>query len=409
MLLFRSVKKSLQSNGFDLCHPIHTAWYNHMIQNEGLIEGGVLNTLPEPSPSLLVDDAGDDDGCGENGGILFVYNAVLIGNTKAVWPYFINWLDMKVEERKRRQDIIRSGGDGIIIEAQHEMAVEDVIHSSPFDTYCEESISRSLQELCYRLDDASNNNIKSYELFWSNGKRQKFTTNKPPQSSLSSNGRLFSGEEQNDIAKNDAQLEKEEQHHCCNNIKQDSFLVSMQRIASITGQYWHDDENTKLCVHPVYGTWTAFRVLVIFEAESVDSNVIRGVIPSAPPPCPCPVTEEERKEAKKIFDYALEMNKSEDQKGDSSNNVGSSSYGTQSNKSWDELCTFLHHQVCQGSDWGEVPESMKPWIELRNSISAGRNEWKYDDAQLLYHYTKDPQILRRVLFKRVLAQDDTMR
>ena len=42
---------------------------------------------------------------------------------------------------------------------------------------------------------------------------------------------------------------------------------------------------------------------------------------------------------------------------------------------------------------------MKPWIELRNAISVGRNDWKYDDAQLLYHYTKDPVILNNELKK----------
>ena len=93
--------------------------------------------------------------------MLSSYNAVLIGNTKAVWPKFVNWLVMKVEEKKIRNyssDCMRT---------QHEEAVDDVIHTNPFDTYCEESLSRSLQELCCR-DDA--NKIKSYELFWANGK-----------------------------------------------------------------------------------------------------------------------------------------------------------------------------------------------------------------------------------------------
>ena len=44
---------------------------------------------------------------------------------------------------------------------------------------------------------------------------------------------------------------------------------------------------------------------------------------------------------------------------------------------------------------------MKPWIELRNAISVGRDDWKYDEAQLLYHYTKDPNILRKELSRIV--------
>jgi len=362
-----AIKQKLQNSGYDLCHPVHTAWYNHMIQNEGLIERGALKILPEPSPSLQ----SDEDSCKEEGDMLSSYNAVLIGNTKAVWPKFVNWLVMKVDEEKK----IRNYSSDCI-RTQHEEAVDDVIHSNPFDMYCEESLSRSLQELCCR-DDA--NKIKSYELFWANGKRQKFETNNPQ-----------SPYEEHDHVSNSGSQERQ-QYHCFDN-KQDSFLVSMQRIASVSGQYWHDEENTKLCVHPVFGTWMAFRALVIFEAESscFSNNNNSSVIPSAPSPCPCPLSEEEMKEAKKIFDYALEMNTS-----GQGSNIGS--YGTQSNKSWDELCTFLHNQVCQGSDWEEVPESMKPWIELRNAISIGRSEWKYDEAQLLYHYTKDPNILSREL------------
>lgn len=393
MLLLRSIRKKLQSNGFDLCDPIHTAWYNQLITNEGLVTSGALKILPEPSSSVLDDDSSNGDTTPSS------YNAVLIGNTKAIWPSFIDWLAMKVEEKKRQHvDDIKSSSsssvrrdhdDGSDIKSSHEIAVEDVIHSNPFDTYCEETLSRSLQELLHHNEDDASKSITSYDLFWSNGKRQKVT--------ISNNN----GHQLNNVSPNDDVKEKEVYH--CYNDTQDSFLVSMQRIASISGQYWHDEANTKLCVHPVYGTWTAFRALVIFETtENLDINsddrsscirsTISSVPPPPPPPCPCPVSEEEMKEAKKIFDYALEMNMSDS---GSDNNIGS--YGTQSNKSWAQLCTFLHNQVCQGSDWDEVPESMKPWIELRNGISIGRDDWKYDEAQLLYHYTKDPNILRREL------------
>lgn len=394
MLLLRSIRKKLQSNGFDLCDPIHTAWYNQLITNEGLVTSGALKILPEPSSSVLDDDSSNGDTTPSS------YNAVLIGNTKTIWPSFIDWLAMKVEEKKRQHvvddiksssssSVRRDDDDGSDIKSSHDIAIEDVIHSNPFDTYCEETLSRSLQELLHHNEDDASKSITSYDLFWSNGKRQKVT--------ISNNN----GHQLNNVSPNDDVKEKEVYH--CYNDTQDSFLVSMQRIASISGQYWHDEANTKLCVHPVYGTWTAFRALVIFETtENLDINsddrsscirsTISSVPPPPPPPCQCPVSEEEMKEAKKIFDYALEMNMSDS---GSDSNIGS--YGTQSNKSWAQLCTFLHNQVCQGSDWDEVPESMKPWIELRNAISIGRDDWKYDEAQLLYHYTKDPNILRREL------------
>jgi hypothetical protein len=355
-----------------------------LIANEGLVESGALKILPEPSSSVLDDESNDDMTSPS-------YNAVLIGNTKTIWPSFIDWLAMKVEEKKRQHmDDIKSSSssisrddDGSDIMSSHEMAIEDVIHSNPFDTYCEESLSRSLQELLYHSEDASKS-ITSYDLFWSNGKRQKFT--------ISNNN----GHHQlNNVSPNEV-------YHCYNDT-QDSFLVSMQRIASVTGQYWHDEANTKLCVHPLYGTWTAFRPLVVFETtENLDnsderSSGNRSTPLSVPTPLPCPVSKEEMGEATKIFDYALEMNMTDS--GSDNNNIGS--YGTQSNKSWAQLCTFLHNQVCQGSDWDEVPESMKPWIELRNIISVGRDDWKYDEAQLLYHYTKDPNILRKELSRIV--------
>ena len=314
MLLLRSIRKKLQSNGFDLCDPINTAWYNHLIANEGLVESGALKILPEPSSSLL-DDESNDDGV-TSPSTSPSYNAVLVGNTKAIWPLFIDWLAMKVGEKKRLQQDKRSSSSSIIRDddgcnmSTHGMAIEDVIHSNPFDTYCEESLSRSLQELLHHSEDASKS-ITSYDLFWSNGKRQKVT--------ISNNN----GHQLNNVSPNEV-------YHCYNDT-QDSFLVSMQRIASVTGQYWHDEANTKLCVHPLYGTWTAFRALVVFETtenlensderSSGNRSTISPVPP--PPPCPCPVSEEEMEEAKKIFDYALEMNMTDS---GSDNNIGS--YGT---------------------------------------------------------------------------------
>mmetsp|Transcript_18613 Transcript_18613/g.42201 ORF Transcript_18613/g.42201 Transcript_18613/m.42201 type:complete len:397 (-) Transcript_18613:47-1237(-) len=361
--MLRNLEQRLQGSGFDLCHPVHTAWYNRVIQNEGLVESGALRTLPEPPLSLQ--DDGDADN-GERRGKRSVppsSNAVLIGNTKSVWPSFVSWLAARVEEEDRT--------------GSTSPRVEDVLHSSPFDEYCEETISRSIQEVCCGDDDDAGG-VASYELFWANGKRQKFA-NKHHRPSSSDGKSPLEGK------RNVASAAAKRRYHCydCN---RDSFLVSMQRVANTTGQYWHDEDGTKLCVHPVYGTWTAFRVLAVFGADrDLSGNSGGSAIPPAPPPCPCPVREEELKEARAIFDYALEMNLSD--------RGGGGNYGATSDQSWAELCTLLHGKVCRGSVWDEVPESMKPWIELRNAISVGRNDWKYDDAQLLYHYTKDPDIL----------------
>ena len=96
--------------------------------------------------------------------------------------------------------------------------------------------------------------------------------------------------------------------------------------------------------------------------------------------------------AKTVFDYALSVSSSDEE-----------GYGATLDKSWAELCVYLHGTVCSGSKWENVPDSMKPWIQLRDCINVGREKWKYSQAQLLYHYTKDPEILSSEL-KRMSSQ-----
>jgi hypothetical protein len=314
--MLRSLQKELRSNGFDLCHPIHTKWYNDAIRAEGLVDSGTLEVLPEP---LAI----DDDGA--------MYNAVLIGNTKHIWPIFLSWLTDQKE--------------GI---------------ESPFDTFVETSLP-SVLERCF----CNNTELESYELFWSNGKRQRVCKRvNQPQNSNTTSSNLAN-------------------HHCYD-FNGASFLVSMQRVATTTGKYWHDEKATKLCVHPEYGTWTAFRTVAVFTTTSTNNDK-SDIVPEIPQACSCPVSDEDIERAKKVFDYALQLSSSDE-----------NGYGATLNKSWAELCKYLHNTVCSGADWDNVPSTMKPWIQLRDVISVGRN-WKYDDAQLLYHYTKDPDILRREL------------
>eukprot|EP01082_Thalassiosira_pseudonana_P006086 g5529.t1 g5529 contig2:711715-712698(+) len=321
-----NLKCQLHEAGFDLCHPIHTSWYNDLIRDEGHVDRGALKTLPVPPASIT-----DEDGrqC----------NAVLIGNTKHIWPLFIQWLVAKVEQAKAEGNI------------SDDEALDRFVQIGPFDTFVEESLSRVMQSCCAIK--------KSCEVFWSNGKRNK--THALVGSSTA------------------------KEYHCFieSDDKDSSFLVSMQRVAKITGKYWHDEAGTRLCVHPIYGTWTAFRAVVVFEADGNEQS------PSTPPiMCPCPVSNNEIEQAKDTMNYAIMMSASEEH-----------GYGAQTGKTWPDLCKFLHGTVCSGSAWEKVPETMKPWIKLRDCITNGREEWKYDDAQLLYHYTKDPELLRNALSK----------
>eukprot|EP00957_Ditylum_brightwellii_P043342 3285324-Ditylum_brightwellii.AAC.1 len=160
----------------------------------------------------------------------------------------------------------------------------------------------------------------------------------------------------------------------------------MQRAAKVTGQYWHDEEGTKLCVHPKFGTWKAFRAVVVFHTNNKANDTNDSIIPEAPPLCPCPLSEEEIQKARESMEYALKVS-------GYSNGYAASrgSSGT------DDLCQYLHNSVSSGSDWSKVSPSMRPWIQLRDCISVGREEYKYCDNQILYHYTKDVDILKREL------------
>jgi len=340
--MIQSIQKELGQSGFDLCHPIHTSWYNNLIKDEGLVEDGTLDMLPEP---YAISD--------EKGGS--TYNALLIGNSKRIWPVFLKWLESKVQ-RSRKEN--RNFAD--------EEVLENVI--SPFDTCVDELIRQAL-ERCFE----GGSELTSYELFWSNGKRQKVNTN-----------------ELNDFVTSDGPIAKNNYHFHCYDDEEHSFLVSMQRVAKTTGRYWNDDEATKLCIHPEYGTWMAFRAVVVLETKRYP----RCSISPVPPPCPCPASDEEIKMAKTVFDHALKMSSS-DERG----------YGATLNKSWEELCEYLHSKVCSGSKWEDVPDNMKPWIQLRDCISVGREKWKYSDAQLLYHYTKDREILKTEL-ERIRTQGE---
>ena len=331
-MLYDHIQKQLGYRGFDLCHPIHTSWYNKLIKSEGLVESGTLE--------LLLETSSINDGEGR------IYNALLIGNTKSIWPVFLNWLSTQVDEQKKDDSSISD-----------DQALAQI--TSPFDSFVQSSIADTIEQCCCSEEQSD---ISSYQLFWSNGKSQKVDVDKCDDSTNTT-------ESVSDVEKS---------NHCFNNTA-DSFLVSMQRVATTTGEYWHDDENTKLCVHPEYGTWTAFRVVVVFQTKSTC-----GVanIPPTPTPCPCPVSEEESKAAKKVFDYALQMSSSNEQ-----------GYGSTLNKSWAEICEYLHETISSGSDWSKVDETLKPWIQLRDCITVGREKWKYTDAQLLYHYTRDAEIL----------------
>lgn len=329
--MLKKLREKCLEKGFDLCDAIHTHWYNELIENEGHVARGTLKKISEPATL-------------SEGSLKF--NAVLIGNSKIIWPKFISWLSSQYTSNKT--------------EVNEDEVLDKILTNNPFDTFVTDSLTEALRSCFLDLTHEGNetlSQISSYEIHWSNCVHDNVSLDD-----------VIIGKE--------SYHKNSDEYHCSIEDKSSSFLLSMQRAAKVTGKYWHDEEGTKLCVHPEFGTWKSFRAVVIFHSKK--SSDKKTLVPEAPAFCLCPVSEEEIEKAKEIMQYALEI--SGDNKG----------YGG-------SLCKYLHHSVSRGSDWSKVSPAMRPWIQLRDCISIGRSKHKYCDNQLLYHYTKDPEILKKEL------------
>lgn len=140
-------------------------------------------------------------------------------------------------------------------------------------------------------------------------------------------------------------------------------LVSMQRVASVSGLSFLDTKS-HLSIHPVYGTWHSFRAVVVVKAEGPN-------LPT-PTPAPCLLTPQEQEKAKVAMFHALEV----------------------SDK--DRLCDQLHGK-------GPSEQVAAAWIELRDCVSVGK-EFRFDEDQLWYHYTKDTKFLRTIKGGQLIKQ-----
>ena len=426
VLMIDTLRDECAKKGFDLCDPIHTQWYNDLIEEEGHVAKGTLLKLPEPSGITME----GEDGHGDHGGISFSYNAVLIGNSKSIWPKFIDWLSLEYERKLKHVNTNNTNSDGGDDDPKEEEKERDerdeqilnqVLNGNPFDTFVTESLSQVFQSYCCNCSSSDtvkasqSLSLASYEFYWSNGVHSKVDLEEEASggggggdSSTSGCGRPQSVKEHDDDyhcyanANANANAANENENDTrTSTTSTTSFLVSMQRVAKVTGKYWHDEEGTKLCVHPTFGTWKAFRAVIVFykkDTRSFDlsSSRTRTVAttsrPKAPPMCTCPVDPDEIQKAKEVMEYALKMSVGENATNTNTSNVGLG-YGGKSN----DLCTYLHNSVTSGSDWSKVSPTMRPWLQLRDCISVGRDDYKYCDNQLLYHYTKDTAILKREL------------
>jgi len=328
--LFECLRGQCESQGFDLCHPFHTGWYNTLIEDEGHVKSGVLKKLSVPPPSRFF---------GDNTTNTSVCNAVLLGNTKKIWPYFLEFLKEKYEEEKQRL-------------SDSEEALKLVL-DEPFDKFCTMKLQKIFEEI-HKKSSGDNGEQFEYDFFWSHGKCNKM------KSAGKTNGTS----------------------HLITLESDENLMVSMQRAAVVTGHYWHDVDGTKLCIHPKFGTWSSFRAVVLIRNKcevSFDHELIPKAAPSL---LSRPIPDSEIAKAQEVMKVALGLTMNGD--------ILSTKYG-------ESLCQFLHSTVVEGSDWSKISPSMRSWIHLRDCISLGRSEYRFENPQLLYHYTRDSRILRNEL------------
>lgn len=199
-------------------------------------------------------------------------------------------------------------------------------------------------------------------------------------------------------------------------------MVCMSRVAQVSGLCWNDQDATKLCIHPQFGTWHAYRAVVVLreQDEECDSSTTTAM---QPPPLSCPVSPEELELAQRQMQVALQLVCETSYTGGSAswhkNNDGSDDNSNLLEKAKSLLGNELHppssastgvtsHKNGNGRDKKDeshlsnvqVSRSLQAWMDLRDCISLGRDEYKYSQAQLLYHYTRDPKILKHEIEKQ---------
>ena len=135
-------------------------------------------------------------------------------------------------------------------------------------------------------------------------------------------------------------------------------LVSFQRVAVVSGLCYHDPE-TQLAIHPDFGAWVAFRAVVVLDLPAAASS-------GPPPRLPCLMTEDDKARAREAMAAALRAS-------DEAN-----------------LCTQLHGAK------GMERDVRLAWAALRDCVTVGR-EHRYSDEQMMYHYTKDKEVLMKAM------------
>ena len=334
------LRKSLFEAGFDIFHgPFSPAVYNDLLESEGLVEAGLLSKLPDEmtvksastaTPSIIGEPSAKD-----NIETKQEVDAYLIGNTKHLWPIFLRWLhsenEMKMQQRLSSLDETTNNNN----KATSNKDSDQLLIEDPLDTYEQTVIREAVERVC--------TNGRTL-LYWSSDY---------------------------DPAR----------------------MVSMARVASCTG-FSYLDPQTHLSVHSTYGTWHSYRAVLLIPKQSstLTSKLSISLLPN-------PASPLDQKAAKEAFDKALEISTGtiethtdapssldEDGRSKLSEELGRGNY--EDDKSEEGLSLSLPN-----NNSNRKSRVANAWITLRDTIAIGRKTYRFDDHQLLYHYTKDPQWL----------------
>lgn len=329
--------------GFDIFHSFDPQWYNDLLLQEDnginlpLLLMAPTTTTGTPTRSYCNNSCSSevqitqttiaDNYCTEN------YHAFLIGNTKYLWNFFVRWYKNK---------------------NLHPTLI------NPLDTYVQESIESVVQKwfgTSSRCDQPNSTRTEeekdagtSWRLYWSATM---------------------------DNTNND--------------------MVSMQRIAMISGFSYYDIEHTKLSIHPVYGAWHSFRAVLLIKKiqnKSIDcSCTINGTdkcnvrcTKTAPTVLSCFLSENERQHALNAWKYAISRN---------NHSFNDSITGTRPNinlehHSNNEDNIFHSDDHVKKTTTNATSATTEAWIAVRDSISIGKELYKFGSNQIMYHYTWNP-------------------
>lgn len=139
-------------------------------------------------------------------------------------------------------------------------------------------------------------------------------------------------------------------------------LVDMNRSALVSA-LCHFSEEMYLSVHPKFGSWVAFRAVVVLDLPATHLGGPPSLVPS-------PLSEDEVAAVREAFAAALQASSEAD-------------------------------MTCDGMPL----EIAHKWAAMRGCVRLGV-EYRYSDLQSEYHYTKSPECLRRALEEGGLEDDD---